>query len=404
MNKKLFVIFLVVFIDLLGFGIIIPLLPLFSQNTLHVSETYIGLVTGIFSLMQFIFSPFWGRLSDIYGRKPIIIFSLFGNVCSYILLGLVFNGTLQSPELLLFARAMAGFFSANIGAAMAYIADVTPPHERSKGMGLIGAAFGLGFIFGPFMGGILANRFDYSTPVFLSAGLSLLALVCTIFLLNESLTAELKAKAKQKISRFNWHKIKEVLFHPQIGFLILLYFIAVFAISNIFSTFQLFAESTNGFSYDVEQVSYLFAYSGTIGALTQGVFIRQLLKKFNERKIFIAGNFLMGIGLGTIPFANHELPFLLASIFCMSAGNGLILPIGLSLISKFVKPQEQGEVLGMNQSLASLARFIGPFWGGIVYQHLGFMFPFLTGGFVMAIGTVMSLRLMKISFNPHHSN
>lgn len=398
MNKKLFVIFLIVFIDLLGFGIIIPLLPTFSENTLHMSETYIGLVTGIFSLMQFLFSPFWGRLSDIYGRKPIIIISLCGNVCSYILLGLVFNGQLQSAELLLAARALAGFFSANIGAAMAYIADITPPNERSKGMGLIGAAFGLGFIFGPFIGGVLAKRFEFSTPVFLSAFLSLLALICTFILLNESLTAELKQKAKDKISKFNFHKIKEILLDSKVGFLILLYFMAVFAIANIFSTFQLFAESSNGFNFDVEQVSYLFAFSGTVSVLVQGFLIKHLSKVFEERKLFIAGNLSMGIGLATIPFADHQLFFLLGSIFFMSFGNGLILPIGLSLVSKLVKPHEQGEVLGLNQSLASLARFLGPAWGGFVYQFMGFRYPFLTGGFVMFIGTLISLRLIKMNF------
>ena len=131
----IFVIFLVVFIDLLGFGIVIPLLPPYSENVLHMSASYIGLVIGIFSFMQFIFNPFWGRLSDIYGRKPIIIFSLIGNVLSYALLGLVFSGVFKSEIVLFISRAMAGFFSANIGAAMAYISDITTPKERSKGMG-----------------------------------------------------------------------------------------------------------------------------------------------------------------------------------------------------------------------------------------------------------------------------
>ncbi|HRE11385.1 MAG TPA: MFS transporter, partial [Ignavibacteria bacterium] len=156
MDRRIWIIFLTVFIDLLGFGILIPILPTFAQNELAMNETLIGLTVGIFSLMQFIFNPLWGRLSDIYGRKPILIFGLSGNVFSYIITGLVLGGVLKSIPLLLISRALAGFFSANIGAAMAYISDVTPPKDRSKGMGLIGAAFGLGFVFGPFIGGIMA--------------------------------------------------------------------------------------------------------------------------------------------------------------------------------------------------------------------------------------------------------
>lgn len=186
-SKRIFVIFLVVFIDLLGFGIVIPLLPSFSQEVLQMHGITIGLVAGIFSLMQFIFNPLWGRLSDIYGRKPIIIFSLSGNVFSYILLGLVLSGVFKSILLLFIARAAAGFFSANIGAAMAYISDITDVKDRSKGMGTIGAAFGLGFVFGPFVGGVLAQRFGFGVPVFLSAFMSLTALILAIIILEESL-------------------------------------------------------------------------------------------------------------------------------------------------------------------------------------------------------------------------
>ncbi len=405
MDRRIFVIFLTVFIDLLGFGILIPILPTFAQNELFMSETLIGLTVGIFSLMQFIFNPLWGRLSDIYGRKPILIFGLGGNVISYIITGLVLIGTLKSIALLLIARALAGFFSANIGAAMAYISDVTPPKDRSKGMGLIGAAFGLGFVFGPFIGGVLAKRFGFGFPTFLSAGLSLLALILTFLFVNESLPKELRMG--RSMSGFNFKngaiKLITALKHPHVGFLILLYFVIVFSISNIFSTFQLYAESKKGFSFDIEEVSYLFAFSGLVGALTQGIFIRPILKKFDERKVFIAACIIMGIGLGTIPFSNHILVLLLLSILFMSFGNGLLLSIGLGLISKFSDKDEQGGILGLTQSLASLARFIGPSWGGLVYHYVSFAAPFLTGGIVMMGATVLSLRLMKDKYR-HSTN
>jgi len=280
LDRRIWIIFLTVFIDLLGFGILIPILPTFAQNELMMNETLIGLIVGIFSLMQFIFNPLWGRLSDIYGRKPILIFGLGGNVISYIITGLVLSGVWKSVVLLFLSRALAGFFSANIGAAMAYISDVTPPKDRSKGMGLIGAAFGLGFVFGPFIGGIMAKRFGFGFPTYFSAVLSFIALLLTMLFVTESLPKELRgAKTMGGFNLSNGlKKLISALKHPHVGFLIMLYFIVVFSISNIFSTFQLYAESKNGFNYDIEQVSYLFAFTGLIGAITQGLLIRPILK------------------------------------------------------------------------------------------------------------------------------
>jgi len=392
----IFVIFLVVFIDLLGFGIVIPLLPPYSENVLHMSATYIGLAIGIFSFMQFIFNPFWGRLSDIYGRKPIIIFSLIGNVLSYIMLGLVFSGVFKSEIVLFLSRAMAGFFSANIGAAMAYISDITTPQERSKGMGLIGAAFGLGFVFGPFTGGILANRFDYGVPAYLAASLSFISLLFALGFLKESLKKENReSKDKKNVSlKSQYRRFKTSIKHPQIGFLIILSFIAIFSLSNIFATLQLFAESNNGFNFNIEEISYLFAYMGAIGALTQGIAIRPLLKYFDEKKIYIVSNVLLAVGLGTIPLANHHLAYLLVSIFLMGVGNGLSLAISSGLISKYSRPDEQGGILGLNQSLSALGRFLGPSWGGFVFQFMGYAAPFITGGVLMLIAAVFSIKLL----------
>jgi MFS family permease len=288
LDRRIFVIFLTVFIDLLGFGILIPILPIFAQNELLMNETLIGLNIGIFSLMQFIFSPLWGRLSDIYGRKPILIFGLSGNVVSYIVTGLVLSGVWKSVLLLFVSRSLAGFFSANIGAAMATY-QMLHLQRALKGMGLIGAAFGLGFVFGPFMGGFLASRFGYGFPTFLSAGLSFVALILTFLFVSESLPKELRRAASSMAGlslKKQINKLINALKHPHVGFLIFLYFIIVFSISNIFSTFQLYAESKEGFSYDIEGVSYLFAFSGLVGALTQGVLIRPILKYFDERKFY----------------------------------------------------------------------------------------------------------------------
>jgi DHA1 family tetracycline resistance protein-like MFS transporter len=397
LNKKIFIIFLTVFIDLLGFGIIIPILPIFAVNELEMSEAMIGLNVGIFSLMNFIFSPLWGRLSDIYGRKPILIFGLAGNILSYILLGLVLGGVLKHALMLFVSRAMAGFFSANIGATMAYISDVTKPDDRAKGMGLIGAAFGLGFIFGPFIGGFMSKRLGYSYPVFFAALLSGIALLLTLVFVSESLRSDLRRKG---LGKFTFSKIigkyRNVIFNNRPGLIIIFYFATVFSLSNIFSTFQLFTENPDyGFGFDVEQVSYLFAFSGLVSSVTQGILIRLLLKLFDDKKIFIISCVIMAIGLAAIPFTTGSLLYLVMSVLFMSSGNGLCLSIGLGLISKFSEPDQQGSILGFTQSLASLARFLGPSWGGLVYHFISYSAPFLTGGIVMLIISIFSVKLLK---------
>jgi len=399
--QKKYLIFLVIFIDLLGFGIVIPLLPAYSINVLHIDKGTIGLVAGIFSLMQFIFNPFWGRLSDIYGRKPIIIFSLTGNVISYILLGLVFNGVFATVTMLFISRALAGFFSANIGAAMAYISDITTEKDRSKGMGIIGAAFGLGFVFGPFIGGILAKNFSFGLPVFLASGLSFCALVLALIILKESLPADVRVKnAKKEFEpHLAFHRLYDAVRHPNVGFLIVLYSLITFAISNIYATFQIFAESVDGFGFNVEQISYVFAFIGITGAAVQGGLIRPLLKIFEERKLLIAGNILMFAGIVTIPLSHHNVVYFLLSCFFVSVGNGFNLPITLSLISKYSHRDEQGGIMGLNQSLSSFARFLGPSWGGFVYQFLGFSAPFLTGGFFMILAVLLSFKLMHEKYD-----
>ncbi len=315
-------------------------------------------------------------------------------------LGLVFSGVFKSVELLFAARAMAGFFSANIGAAMAYVSDITTEKDRSKGMGIIGASFGLGFVFGPFIGGVMAQRFGYGAPVFLSSFLSLTALILAITILKESLPEQFRRKSKQLNFKLKngVNKLLQALKHPHVGFLILLYFIITFSFSNIFSTFQIYAESNMGFNYDIEQISYLFAFMGLIGAIVQGMLIKPLTKLFDEKKLLITGNFIMAIGLGTIPFSHGNLLFLLISLLLLGLGNGLNQPITLSLVSKYTGPDEQGGILGINQSLASLARFLGPSWGGLVYERIGYTSPFLTGGSFMILGTILSFKLLRGKF------
>lgn len=399
-RTALLLIFLTIFIDLLGFGIVIPLLPSFSVNQLHISESMIGLIAGIFSLMQFIFNPIWGSLSDRYGRKPILIMSLTGSFISYILLSLVFSGFILSSLLLLLSRAFAGVFAANISAAQAVISDVTTAEERTKGIGMISAAFALGFVFGPALGGVLSEHFGYGFPVLVSACLSLIAALLSMIAFKETLPEEVQLKNRLAGKRTNPLDIKlitSVMRNEATGKFVIIFFVVVFAFSNIFGTVQLFAERHDGLNLNQAEIGYIFSFMGISGAFVQLFLLRFVRRFVGEEKILIAGNFIAMFGLGLIGYS-ESITMLLVLFFILAVGNGMSNTVSISLLSQNVSKENQGKVLGINQSLGALARFLGPTWGGFVYQHLGYKFPFLTGGIFMGLITVYSY--IKL----HHKN
>lgn len=402
------IIFLTIFIDLLGFGIFIPLLPSFSINELHISEFMIGFIVGIYSLMQFLFTPVWGSLSDRYGRKPVLVMSLIGSVISYLMLALVFSGVILSVALLVISRAFAGVFAANLSAAQAVISDITSPEERTKGIGLISAAFGLGFVFGPAIGGILSESFGYGFPIYVSAGLSLTATLLCIFVFKETLPVEIQMSNRQnkKIRNpLNVNLMLNVLKNERIGKYIIIFFVTVFAFSNIFGTLQLFAERKEGMNLSQAEIGYLFSFMGITGAFVQLFLLKIIKKEFGEEKTLLLGCFLAFISLGFIGFWSN-LILLLLLIFLLSAGNGMSSTVSISLLSQNTGPQEQGTILGINQSLGALARFLGPTWGGFVYQYLGYQAPFITGGIFMLLVTVYCFKVLKkksdTGFSPLH--
>jgi len=398
-NKRttLFIIFLTIFIDLLGFGIILPLLPTFSVSVLHINEFTIGLMVGIFSLTQFLFTPVWGTLSDKYGRKKVLIISLAGSVVSNLLMALVFSGALMSVFLFIFARGFAGAFAGNISAAQAVISDVTPHEERSRGMGLISAAFSLGFVFGPTVGGVLSENFGYSFPVFISAGLSFTALMMAIFIFKETLPLEIQLKNRKEKSVKKLLNIKlylNTITNKNYGKYIIIFFVAVFSFSNIFGTYQLFAERKDGLALNQAEIGYLFSFMGIIGALVQIFLIKIFQKKIGESNTLILGNFLTIFGLGLIGFS-QSVWVLLAITAVLSVGNGFNNTVSISLLSQNVPHHEQGTVLGINQSLSAFARFLGPLWGGFTYQYFGYQYPFITGGIIMIFATFYTYNILK---------
>lgn len=391
MNRKasLSVIFMTVFIDLLGFGLLIPILPTFASKELGVSDFGIGLVIAIFSLMQFIFNPVLGRISDRIGRRPVIIVSLSFTAVSYIIFSFA-----DSFALLLFSRLLAGLGGSNIGVAQAYIADITEKSERSKGMGLIGAAFGLGFVFGPMMGGMLSD-FGYAVVGFSAAGFSTMALIFSFFFLPESLK-EKNTDKKLNLRIFDFPYMVKTLKLPLVGLLIVIFFIIVFSMANIYGTFAILGYKVYGFT-DKEN-GYLFSVLGLIGAIVQGGLIRRLSQVVKEKTLVIVGIILMMFGLGLLPFGGNFLGIAIIAGM-LAVGTGILQPTILSMVSKYSPADQQGAILGLNQSVASLARVLGPLWGGFSFEYMGYSAPFITGGiftFFTLIIVIISLKSNKL--------
>jgi len=388
-RSSLVLIFLTVFIDLLGFGILIPILPSFSVKELHVDEAAIGIAIAIYSFVQFLFNPVLGKISDKYGRKPVIVVCLFLNAMGYI----VFSFT-DSYILLLVSRVIAGIGGSSIGVAQAYIADVTTRENRSKGMGLIGAAFGLGFVFGPLIGGLLSS-YGYAVTGYVAAGFSLIAFILTIFYLPESLKKKEETEDlfthPQRRKLFDFAAMKKILQKPDLAILVLLFFILTFSFANIYGTFALLGLKVYGFT-DMQN-GYMYGIVGLSSAIIQGGLIGRINKLMSKKMILIIGSVLMMVSLAMIPYAGTFLGLAIVSVV-LSYGTGTFQPTVLSLISEVTSESEQGITLGMNQSLSSFARVLGPLWGGFAFEYLGYPFPFLTGAvftFIIFLLTVFYL-------------
>ncbi len=392
-NKKaLTIIFLTVFIDLLGFGILIPILPTFASGELGISDFGIGVIIAVYSLTQFLFNPIIGRISDRVGRRPIILVTLLITSFSYILF------SFSTTFLILFAsRFLAGVGGSNIGAAQAYIADITDKSNRAKGMGMIGAAFGLGFVFGPIMGGIL-SEYGYQYVGFASAGFSVLAFLFAFIFLPESLK-EKKPMANFSISLFKISDFKSIMKIPNVGVFIFLFFIIIFSVANIYGTFALLGQKYYGFTN--RENGYLFGIIGIISTIIQGGLIKRLSTMWSEKTIIIVGLIALMFGLGLLPYGSDFTGVALISVI-LAVGTGILQPTLISLVSKYSPEDRQGAILGFNQSIASLARVLGPLWGGFAFQALGYEAPFVTGGifaFITILATLYLVKTKKLNIN-----
>jgi len=383
-RNPLALVFLITFIDLMGFGIVIPLLPLYGK-AYNPSPWAFGLLMATYSLMQFLFAPVMGRISDHFGRRPVLLLSLGGTVTGYLLFALQHS----LPGLFL-ARIVGGIMGANVSTAQAVIADVTGPEDRARGMGLIGAAFGLGFILGPAIGGT-SYRLGPSFPGFFAAGLSATALLLALWTLPETWTPERRAAAPA--ARRGWFSLaglRRALSRPEVGAILLLFFLATFAFSNFEATFALLLQGRFGLS--MAGVAYLFVFLGVLAAVVQGGLVGRLARRYGERRLVVAGALLLLPAYAALTRV-ATLPRLAVLLAFLALGAGLTGPSLSSLISRISSEDEQGGILGLYQSMASLARILGPFWGVFAFERFGPEAPYWTAAGAGAVVLILALRL-----------
>ena len=410
MSRKpsLLVIFLTVFIDLVGFGIVLPLSPLYAKSY-GASGLQIGLLMAAYSAMQFLFAPWWGRLSDRIGRRPVLLVSTAGAVVSYAIFawGTGFTG-MTALGIIIGSRALAGVCGANITVAQAYIADITPVEQRSKRMGLIGMAFGLGFIFGPYIGIKSYQWLGHAGPGWVAASLCAGNFLLALFILPESWTPSATPVAQR--ARFaQWSHILKM---PTVGSLIVIFFLATFCFTTfemtlglvIVQNFHLIIDSPEA----VGVAGTLFMFCGIVGAFVQGGPIGRLVKSVGERKLIAVSLILTGLSLAPIPFiqgsgvlswsvlfhaGSGAWWMLLLTLAVLSIGSGLTRPPLFGLLSILTPANEQGATIGVAQSAGSLARIVGPLFAGFFYQRHAAL-PYLTCAGIALITGLIAWRVL----------
>jgi MFS family permease len=388
-RSPLFVLFLTVFIDLVGFGIIIPVLPLYAEH-FHASPVAIGWLTGIYSGMQIIFTPILGKLSDRFGRRPVLMVSIAGTAIGFVLMGMA-----TALPLLFVARILAGITGGNISIPQAYIADVTAPEQRSRAMGMIGAAFGLGFTFGPLIGGIM-SRISYSAPFYFAAGLAAANALLVYLILPESLSRQHRAAPHEDAP------IAEVFRHGRGGMFAIVvatYFFLIAGFSIMTTLFALFTEKR--FGYDARANGYLFGFIGILTVIVQGGLIGRLVKMFGEVILTRVGMLLTAASLALLPLSTN-LTLLLLACAGLSFGSGFASPPLSGLASQLIDRSWQGRALGVMQSAGSTGRLLGPLLGGwllmldlrkpvMEYAKT----PFLVGALLCFIGALLAFCVKK---------
>ena len=384
------ILFLIVFIDLVGFGLVIPLLPYYAER-FAASPVEMTVLFAVYSLMSMLAAPLWGRLSDQVGRRPVLMASMLAAALAYLWLGLA-----SALWMVFAARAFAGACAGNIAAAQAYIADSTPPEERARGMGMIGAAFGLGFIIGPVLGGVIAGNdmatADLRTPALIAAALSFVAFVGVIVVLPESRKAARSGRRRGRIAA-----AREAFARPALARLLAVFFLVILAFSGMETTFAWWAMAQ--FGWGPQAIGFVFFYVGLLAAVMQGILIGPLIRRFGEQRLLTGGLVMLALALCGLPFV-RDVPGLLLALSGQALGWGAAQPSLNSLISRGAAADEQGEVLGVSQSIGSLARVLGPLLAGSLFALFGRGSPFFCGAALVCGAVVLGWRAPRGTVGP----
>lgn len=376
MKRSLLLILTFVFIDVLGFSLILPLLPYYAAE-FQATSVIVGLLLSANALTQMIGSPILGRLSDRHGRKPLLITSIAGTVISFLILGWA-----NSLAVLFVSRILDGFLGGNVSLAQAYITDTTTKDDRSKGLGLIGAAFGLGFIFGPALGGVLSVGGNYARPAFAAAGLAALNLIGALLWLPESLSPEDRLQPGEESSReFSLRALIKALRRPCVGPLLNVVLIFGLAFTMFETMFSLFTQKKLGLT--AQTTSFVLTYVGVVVVLVQGVGIRWLSDRFKDKQLIFGGSLLLSIGL--LGWAlSPSLEILLVALLPLSLASGMLRVASNSALTKSVYPSEVGGILGLSSSMNSFTRVISPLLGSFLLAELSPVAPGIAGALLMA--------------------
>lgn len=413
-KPSLLVIFLTVFIDLIGFGIVVPLVPVYSRH-FGAEGLMIGIIIASFSAMQFVFSPIWGRLSDKHGRRPILLISTAGAAISYVVFAL--SSAIENQNLaltlMILSRAFAGVCGGNITVAQAYMADISPPELRSKRMGLIGMAFGLGFIFGPIIGGVSLKHLGATGPGWVAA-----AFCAANFILAAAVLVESRQPGTAKVEpRPHLAQWTHTLTQPKVGLLVVVFFLATFCFSCFESTLPLVV--SDNFKLDIRTdersatvVVYLFAYCGIISAFVQGGAIGRLVKKMGEPKLIVLSLLLNAVSFAILPFISGSGSFhfgallgpggrpwlvLLATLAVLSVGTALARPPLFGMISNLVGEHEQGATLGVAQGAGSLARILGPIFATTLLPYQPALPYVLCAAMLLVTAAIVVMKLCGVA-------
>ena len=381
-RSRLGVIFLTVLIDLIGFGIIMPILPMYAQRFGAQGIGY-GALVFVFSAMQFLATALLGRLSDRIGRRPILLTTMLFNAAGYVLFAFA-----PSYAVLFFARVISGFASGNISAAQAYVADITPPAERARGMGTIGAAFGIGFVLGPMIGGLADHYLGHVAPGLIAAGLSLINFLSASAILRESLATEHRTARPL----LDFGHMGAALGREQLRPLMLVWLIAPFAFAGY--TVALPLHATAALGWGAKELGWLFVVIGTIAAAVQGFLFGRIERRTGARALLVVGLFGMAVSIAAVPYAATSLQ-LYAWTVPLAFANSLFAPAASGLVSIYADPTEQGTILGAAQAFAALGRSLGPLAAGWAYDGLGQRTAFLLAGAVMLVAGVSSMQLPR---------